>query len=76
MQKIKEEDGEGCNVYGHLEVNKVAGNFHFAPGNSFQQLNMFFFDFLEFQVDSFNVLPDPFLFVYGDNLKNQTDMMN
>jgi hypothetical protein len=31
---------------------------------------------LEFQVDSFNVLPDPFLFVYGDNLKNQTDMMN
>jgi hypothetical protein len=60
LQKIKEEDGEGCNVYGHLEVNKVAGNFHFAPGNSFQQLNMFFFDFLEFQVDSFNVLPDPF----------------
>ncbi|CAK9876341.1 unnamed protein product [Sphagnum jensenii] len=55
LQKIKEEDGEGCNVYGHLEVNKVAGNFHFAPGNSFQQLNMFFFDFLEFQVDSFNV---------------------
>ncbi|CAM6030099.1 unnamed protein product [Sphagnum balticum] len=50
LQKIKEEDGEGCNVYGHLEVNKVAGNFHFAPGNSFQQLNMFFFDFLEFQV--------------------------
>jgi hypothetical protein len=37
------------------QVNKVAGNFHFAPGNSFQQLNMFFFDFLEFQVDSFNV---------------------
>lgn len=25
--------GEGCNVYGHLEVPKVAGNVHFAPGH-------------------------------------------
>ena len=29
--------GEGCQIYGHFEVNKVAGNFHFAPGKSFQQ---------------------------------------
>ena len=28
---------EGCQVHGHLEVNKVAGNFHLAPGQSFQQ---------------------------------------
>ncbi|CAF3246674.1 unnamed protein product [Rotaria socialis] len=28
---------EGCLVHGHLEVNKVAGNFHIAPGQSFQQ---------------------------------------
>jgi hypothetical protein len=28
---------EGCRVHGHLEVNKVAGNFHIAPGQSFQQ---------------------------------------
>jgi len=26
---------EGCQAYGHLLVNKVAGNFHFAPGKSF-----------------------------------------
>eukprot|EP01080_Neovahlkampfia_damariscottae_P006334 gene6334-10341_t len=26
----------GCNMYGDLKVNKVAGNFHFAPGRSFQ----------------------------------------
>ena len=23
---------EGCNLFGFLEVNKVAGNFHIAPG--------------------------------------------
>lgn len=56
LQKIKEEDGEGCNVYGHLEVNKVAGNFHFVSVNSFQQVNMLLLGFLEFQMESFNVL--------------------
>jgi hypothetical protein len=56
LQKIKEEDGEGCNVYGHLEVNKVAGNFHFVSVNSFQQVNMLLLGFLEFQMESLNVL--------------------
>ncbi|KAH6558506.1 hypothetical protein KP509_1Z060600 [Ceratopteris richardii] len=55
LEKIKEEEGEGCNVYGSLEVNKVAGNFHFAPGKSFQQANMHVHDFLAFQKDSYNV---------------------
>lgn len=27
----------GCNMYAALRVNKVAGNFHFAPGRSFSQ---------------------------------------
>ncbi|XP_068119766.1 endoplasmic reticulum-Golgi intermediate compartment protein 3 isoform X1 [Hyperolius riggenbachi] len=36
-QKMQEQKNEGCEVYGFLEVNKVAGNFHFAPGKSFQQ---------------------------------------
>jgi hypothetical protein len=55
LQKIKEEEGEGCNVYGSLEVNKVAGNFHFAPGKSFQQSNMHVHDLLAFGKDSFNL---------------------
>merc|ERR1712070_363983 len=28
------QDGEGCNLYGTLEVNRVSGNFHIAPGSS------------------------------------------
>ncbi|CAF1064964.1 unnamed protein product [Rotaria sordida] len=31
---------EGCRVHGYLEVNKVAGNFHIAPGQSFQQQHL------------------------------------
>jgi hypothetical protein len=55
LEKIKEEDGEGCNVYGTLEANKVAGNFHFAPGKSFQQANMHVHDLMTFGKESFNV---------------------
>ena len=29
-------EGEGCSVYGYILVNKVAGNFHIAPGTSYQ----------------------------------------
>ncbi|XP_041112832.1 endoplasmic reticulum-Golgi intermediate compartment protein 3-like isoform X1 [Polyodon spathula] len=36
-QKMQDQKNEGCKLYGFLEVNKVAGNFHFAPGKSFQQ---------------------------------------
>jgi hypothetical protein len=39
-ENLKNQEGEGCNIYGYLEVNKVAGNFHFAPGKSFQHGSM------------------------------------
>lgn len=35
--KLKDQINEGCNVKGLIEVSKVAGNVHFAPGKSFQQ---------------------------------------
>lgn len=59
IERIKEEAGEGCNVYGQLEVNKVAGNFHFAPGKSFQQSAMHLLDLMAFVTDSFNVTTRP-----------------
>ncbi|KAI9188195.1 ER-derived vesicles protein erv46 [Blastocladiella emersonii ATCC 22665] len=36
-EKMKAQMAEGCNIYGHLNINKVAGNFHLAPGRTFQQ---------------------------------------
>ncbi|KAJ7968181.1 endoplasmic reticulum-Golgi intermediate compartment protein 3-like [Quillaja saponaria] len=55
FQKVKDEEGEGCNIHGSLEVNKVAGNFHFAPGKSFHQSNIFMNDLLSFQKDNYNI---------------------
>eukprot|EP01130_Rhizamoeba_saxonica_P013682 TRINITY_DN585_c0_g1_i2.p1 TRINITY_DN585_c0_g1~~TRINITY_DN585_c0_g1_i2.p1 ORF type:complete len:381 (-),score=75.74 TRINITY_DN585_c0_g1_i2:25-1167(-) len=37
MESIEGQKDEGCVLYGNLEVNKVAGNFHFAPGRSYQK---------------------------------------
>lgn len=36
LDRLKEQAGEGCRLDGHIEVSKVNGNFHFAPGKSFQ----------------------------------------
>ncbi|KAK1389971.1 hypothetical protein POM88_018149 [Heracleum sosnowskyi] len=55
IQKIKDEQGEGCNIVGTLEVNKVAGNFHFAPGKSFHQANLHVLELLAFQMDNYNI---------------------
>ncbi|KAL4557621.1 hypothetical protein LXL04_035806 [Taraxacum kok-saghyz] len=66
LQRIKDEQGEGCNVYGFLDVNKVAGNFHFAPGKSFQQSNVHVHDLKAFAKDSFNVSHRIIRLAYGD----------
>ena len=53
LETIALQVGEGCQVYGHFEVNKVAGNFHFAPGKSFQQGNMHVHDLMAFGMDAY-----------------------
>lgn len=49
MQKIKDEEGEGCNIHGFLDVNKVAGSIHFAPGHSLHPFNIPVYDIFSFQ---------------------------
>ncbi|KAF5837666.1 endoplasmic reticulum vesicle transporter-domain-containing protein [Dunaliella salina] len=48
LETIEQQKGEGCRMFGHLQVNKVAGNFHFAPGRSYQQGNMHVHDIAPF----------------------------
>uniref|UniRef100_A0A061R484 Endoplasmic reticulum-golgi intermediate compartment protein 3-like n=1 Tax=Tetraselmis sp. GSL018 TaxID=582737 RepID=A0A061R484_9CHLO len=53
--RIKEQAGEGCHIWGSIAVNKVAGNIHFAPGKSFQQGHMHVHDLLPFNTDKFDL---------------------
>lgn len=39
-EKLDEQRNEGCRIAGAIRVNKVVGNFHFAPGRSFSNGNM------------------------------------
>jgi hypothetical protein len=48
MEKMKEQADQGCRVHGDITVNKVAGNFHIAPGRSFQNGNMHVHDIQQY----------------------------
>ncbi|KOS19244.1 Uncharacterized protein ESCO_000915 [Escovopsis weberi] len=39
-ERLDEQREEGCRINGLLQVNKVVGNFHIAPGRSFSNGNM------------------------------------
>ncbi|XP_073143213.1 uncharacterized protein [Henckelia pumila] len=68
VDKVKEEQGEGCNIHGSLEVNKVAGNFHFAPGKSFHQSNFQLLDLLTFQTENYNISHTINKLTFGDSI--------
>jgi hypothetical protein len=40
------EGNEGCNLHGSIEVQKVAGNFHFGVGRNFQMASMHVHDLM------------------------------
>lgn len=48
LESVKKQEGEGCRMWGRLDVNKVAGNFHFAAGRSFQQGSVHIHDMAPF----------------------------
>ena len=35
VEDMKKIFNEGCQIYGYMEVNRVSGSFHIAPGKSF-----------------------------------------
>ncbi|KAL9645959.1 hypothetical protein ABK040_001066 [Willaertia magna] len=53
-RKMKYAQKEGCNLHGYFLVNKVAGNFHFAPGKSFVRQQSHVHDYTNFEVEHFN----------------------
>eukprot|EP00891_Asterochloris_glomerata_P002898 jgi/Astpho2/2898/e_gw1.00050.129.1_t len=52
---LQDQAGEGCHMWGVLSVNKVAGNFHFAPGKSFSANGMHVHDLVPFQDKNFDL---------------------
>lgn len=47
-EHLAQQREEGCNIAGHLSVNKVVGNFHIAPGKSFSTPQMHVHDLAQY----------------------------
>ncbi|XP_014679210.1 PREDICTED: endoplasmic reticulum-Golgi intermediate compartment protein 3-like [Priapulus caudatus] len=75
-EKLEKQQNEGCHLYGYLEVNKVAGNFHIAPGKSFQQHHVHVHDLQAFSGTKFNMTHSIKHFSFGQDypgLQNPLD---
>jgi endoplasmic reticulum-Golgi intermediate compartment protein 3 len=53
-ERLEAQKGEGCRVVGSIRVNKVAGNFHFAPGKSYSNGNVHVHDLDNYFKDGFD----------------------
>eukprot|EP01095_Lingulamoeba_sp_RSL-Kostka_P002115 TRINITY_DN1300_c0_g2_i1.p1 TRINITY_DN1300_c0_g2~~TRINITY_DN1300_c0_g2_i1.p1 ORF type:complete len:393 (+),score=109.92 TRINITY_DN1300_c0_g2_i1:46-1224(+) len=54
-KKMEFQKDEGCELYGYLNVQKVAGNFHIAPGVSYQSHHMHVHDTDSINFGTFNL---------------------
>uniref|UniRef100_A0A8C4QPD8 Endoplasmic reticulum-Golgi intermediate compartment protein n=1 Tax=Eptatretus burgeri TaxID=7764 RepID=A0A8C4QPD8_EPTBU len=54
VMTINEQKTWGCRITGHLLVNKVSGNFHFAPGKSHDRSHIHVHDVNTFGITKFN----------------------
>lgn len=48
VEKITQQNGEGCRVSGMVHVNKVVGNLHLSPGRAFQANSMHMHDLVPY----------------------------
>lgn len=69
--------GEGCDIFGYLEVNKVAGNFHFAPGKSFQHAQgQHVHEFKPFEAHLYNVSHTIHSLSFGAHYPNRVNPLD
>lgn len=76
QRKFRTLKKEGCNIHGFVLVNKVAGNFHFAPGKSGEMGHQHIHESMPFEVDTFNVSHKIHRLGFGEDypgLKNPLD---
>ena len=71
------QKNEGCRLYGSIEVNKVAGNFHIAPGRSLKNAHGHSHDMaaLSFS-DSFNTTHVINSLSFGDEYEGRVDPLD
>ncbi|XP_076069663.1 endoplasmic reticulum-Golgi intermediate compartment protein 3 [Oratosquilla oratoria] len=67
---------EGCQIYGYMEVNRVGGNFHFAPGKSFQHSHLHIHDVQQYRTSDFDLSHRIRHLSFGINIPGKTNPLD
>ena len=70
------ELNEGCRIHGYLEVNKVAGNFHIAPGQSFQEHHVHVHSLRNIRLNKLNTTHYIDQLTFGNAFPNQINPLS
>ncbi|EZA53366.1 Endoplasmic reticulum-Golgi intermediate compartment protein [Ooceraea biroi] len=76
MEKIKHAFTQGCQIYGYMEVNRVGGSFHIAPGNSFSVNHVHVHDVQPYTTTHFNMTHKIRHLSFGLNIPGKTNPMD
>ncbi|XP_046401835.1 endoplasmic reticulum-Golgi intermediate compartment protein 3 [Ischnura elegans] len=72
-EKVEKAFKEGCQIYGYMEVNRVGGSFHIAPGQSFSINHVHVHDVQPFSSSSFNTTHRIRHLSFGRNIPGKTN---
>uniref|UniRef100_A0A5K3EPN5 Endoplasmic reticulum-Golgi intermediate compartment protein 3 n=1 Tax=Mesocestoides corti TaxID=53468 RepID=A0A5K3EPN5_MESCO len=67
---------EGCRLAGHIDVNKVAGAFHIAPGKSYGQGHIHVHDLMAFSGEQFPLSHEIRHLSFGDTYPGQVNPLD
>ncbi|XP_012151171.1 endoplasmic reticulum-Golgi intermediate compartment protein 3 isoform X2 [Megachile rotundata] len=73
VEKMKTAFTQGCQIYGYMEVNRVGGSFHIAPGNSFSVNHVHVHDVQPYMSTQFNMTHKIRHLSFGLNIPGKTN---
>ncbi|XP_015189165.1 PREDICTED: endoplasmic reticulum-Golgi intermediate compartment protein 3 [Polistes dominula] len=76
VEKMKHAFTQGCQIYGYMEVNRVGGSFHIAPGDSFSVNHVHVHDVQPYSSSQFNMTHKIRHLSFGINIPGKTNPMD
>ncbi|CAK9814971.1 Endoplasmic reticulum-Golgi intermediate compartment protein 3 [Anthophora plagiata] len=76
VEKMKTAFTQGCQIYGYMEVNRVGGSFHIAPGDSFSVNHVHVHDVQPYTSSQFNMTHKIRHLSFGLNIPGKTNPMD
>ncbi|XP_014479408.1 PREDICTED: endoplasmic reticulum-Golgi intermediate compartment protein 3 isoform X1 [Dinoponera quadriceps] len=74
--KFKHAFTQGCQIYGYMEVNRVGGSFHIAPGDSYSVNHVHVHDVQPYTSNHFNMTHKIRHLSFGLNIPGKTNPMD